>query len=96
MIGHAAHRDLIPLGQGEVKQPGGDLGVLKKELVKISQPKEEQGISRHARAQPLILLHHRGESMSHGERMKPEEGKCQLQIVPGKKKPGTLFPRCRA
>ena len=86
MIRHAAHRDFVTLGQGEVEQTGGDLRVLEEELVEVTEPKEQQGISRHAGAQPLILLHHRSESVSHDGSIKSEEGKCQLRILPGEEK----------
>src|SRR5947207_290405 len=90
MIRHPAHRDTIPLGQGEIEQTGGDLRVLKEELIEITEPKEEQGISRHAGAQPLILLHHRGECMGHGWRIKSKEKKCEL-LFRARKSPAACF-----
>src|SRR5205814_1057529 len=90
VIGHATHRDVIPLGQSEVEQTGGGLRVLKEELVKVTEPKEEQGISRHAGAEPLILLHHRGESVGHDWRIKLEEEKCEL-LFRARKSPAACF-----
>src|SRR4051812_14754405 len=66
MIGHAAHRHAIPVSQGQVEQSRRLLGVVKKQLVKIAQPKEQQGIWRDGRAEPLVLLHHRGKRVRHG------------------------------
>ena len=66
VIRHAAHRHAVAMGQREIEQPGRFLGVLEKELVKIAEPKEQQRIRRHAGAQPLVLLHHRGKGVGHG------------------------------
>ena len=96
MIRHAAHRDVVAPGQSQVEQSGGDLRILEKELVEVSEPKEQQGIGRHAGAQPLILLHHRSEGMSHDGRMKLKEEECESLIFAGNKKPSTLFPKCWA
>ena len=68
MIGHAAHRHVVPFGQREIKEARGGLGVFKEELVEVTEPEEEQGISRNARTQSLILLHHWGESVGHDRR----------------------------
>ena len=78
MIGHAAHRDVVSFGQREVKKSRGDLGIFKEELVEVTEPKEEQGIRGNARTQPLILLHHGSESVSHDGRNKMGAMKCQL------------------
>ena len=65
------------MSQREVEQPGGFLGVVEKELIKIAEPKEQQRIRGHARAQPLVLLHHRGEGVRHGLKMKSPTLDCE-------------------
>ena len=50
VIGHAAHRHTIAVSQGEIKQPRCFLGVLEKEFVKITEPKEQQRIPGNAGA----------------------------------------------
>jgi hypothetical protein len=54
------------MSQRQIEQAGCFLGVVEKELIEIAQPKEQQGVGRHAGAQPLVLLHHRGERVGHG------------------------------
>ncbi len=66
VIRHAAHRDAVPMGQRQVQQPGSFLGVVEKKLIEIPEPEEQQRIRRDAGAEPLVLLHHRGERVGHG------------------------------
>ncbi len=66
VVRHPAHRHAIAMSQREIEQAGSLLGVVEKELVKIAEPKEQQGIRRHAGAQPLVLLHHGGKGVGHG------------------------------
>ena len=61
---HAAHRNRLPgifppLGQRNIQNRRGDLRVLKKQLVKIPHPIEQQHL-RIARLNLEILLHRRG------------------------------------
>jgi hypothetical protein len=41
VIRHAAHRHAVAMRQGEIKQARGFLGVVEKELIKITEPKEQ-------------------------------------------------------
>ena len=76
----------LRLVRARLSRPEAILRVLEKELVEIPEPKEQQRISRHAGAQPLILLHHRGEGMSHGGRMKLKEEEMRASNFRGQQK----------
>ena len=82
MVRHAAHRHLVPLGQRHVEQRRRLLRVLKKQFVKITEPKEQQRIGRNTFPQPLILLHHRGERVLHHPRIKSPGRNCEFGIGP--------------
>ena len=80
VIRHAAHRDAVAMSEGEVQQSGGLLGVLEKQLVEVAEPKEQERIRRHGRAQPLVLLHHRGQRVGHGFRMESPGSDCEPEL----------------
>src|SRR3712207_8444249 len=40
-------------------------GIVEEQLVEIAEPKEQEGVGRHARPQPLVLLHHGRERVGH-------------------------------
>jgi hypothetical protein len=68
------------MGERKVQQTRGFFRVVEKQLVKIAEPKEQQGIRRDAGAQPLVLLHHRGERVGHGFRMESAPGDCEPEL----------------
>ena len=65
VIRHATHRNAVAMGQRQVQQSRRFFRVVEKQLIKIAEPKEQQGIGRDAGAQPLVLLHHRGKRVGH-------------------------------
>ena len=80
VIGHAAHRHLIALGQRDVEQGRCFLRVFEKQLVKIAQPEKQQRVGRNAFPQPLILLHHGSEALGHALNLKSAAGNCEFRI----------------
>ena len=68
------------MGEREVQQSRRFFRVVEKQLIKIAEPKEQQGIGRDAGAQPLVLLHHRGERVGHGFRMESARADCEPEL----------------
>ncbi len=66
VVGHAAHRRALALGQGQVEQPRALLRVGEEHLVKVAQPEKQEGVGRHFALEPMILLHHGREGVGHG------------------------------
>lgn len=60
VMGDAAHRNAVALGQCQPQKGGRILGVLKKHLVKIPHAEEQQDVFRQPVLHAKILLHHRG------------------------------------
>ena len=60
VIRHAAHRHLLPRGQGDVQDGRGGPGVLVEHLVEIAQAEEQEGVGMEL-LDAEILLHHRGQ-----------------------------------
>ena len=65
VIRHAAHRDAVSFRQRDVEQGRRVLRIVEEHLVEVAEAEKEQGVRRHAGAQPLILLHHRRERFGH-------------------------------
>ena len=80
VIRHAAHRHAVAMGEREIEQTGRFLRVVEKELVEIAQAKEQQRVRRHARAQPLVLLHHWSERVRHALKMKSGSPDCEPEL----------------
>ncbi len=68
VVGHAAHRRSLALGERQVEQPRALLGIAEKHLVEIAQPEKQHGVGRDFALEPMILLHHGGEDVGHGAR----------------------------
>ena len=87
VVGNPAHRDLTALGQGDVQDRRGLLGVVEEHLVEIAEPEEQEGARRQVTPKGVILLHHRGRFGSHerrGEmlkRLESEKVKRNHEIV---------------
>ena len=60
VIGHAAHRHLLPRGQGDLEDRRRGPGVLVEHLVEVAQAEEQQGVGMEL-LDAEILLHHGGE-----------------------------------
>ena len=67
VIGDAAHRHLLPRGQGDIEDGRGRLGVLVEHLVEIAQAEEQEGVGMEL-LDAEILLHHRGQGGFVGHR----------------------------
>ena len=58
VMGHTAHRDAVPLGQGDVEDGGRDLGVLKEHFVEVAEAKHQQHVLRQIPPHGEVLPHH--------------------------------------
>jgi len=61
VMGDAAHRDVVALGEGDVENAGGNLGIVEEHFVEITEPVEEKNILGQRSSHGLILGHHRSE-----------------------------------
>ena len=61
MVRYTAHGNAPSLGESDVKEAGGLLGVFKEHLVEIPEPEKEKYVVGKRTAHRLILRHHRGE-----------------------------------
>jgi len=61
MVGDAAHRDVVALGQCDIDDRGRLAGVVEKHFVKVAEAEKQQGVGRQAAPYFLILAHHGGE-----------------------------------
>ena len=61
VVGDAAHRHVTALGQRDIENAGRLLRILKKHLVKIPEPKQQNRPSRQLAFALPVLGHHRGE-----------------------------------
>ena len=71
VVRDAAHRDEVPLRQRHIEDRRRLLCILKKHLVEIPQPEEQQRVRRQRPPDALVLLHHRRQRIGHFE-----EGCC--------------------
>ena len=62
MIRHSTHRNAVALRQRDIQNWRRRFGILKKQLVEISQPKKQQHILRQLPPHREVLLHHRSAS----------------------------------
>jgi hypothetical protein len=60
-MGDAAHGNVVALGEGDVQDAGGNLGILEEHLVEVAEPVEEKDILGQRSPHGLILGHHRSE-----------------------------------
>ena len=58
MMGNAGHGGLLALRQSNPEQARANFGILKKHLIKVAEPKKQEGIRRQAAFDLEILLHH--------------------------------------
>ena len=56
---NAAHRRGAALGEGDIQNVRADFGVVKKQLIKIAEPKQEQRALGQLALEAMILRHHR-------------------------------------
>ena len=61
VMGDAAHGDVVALGEGDVENAGGNLGIVEEHFVEITEPVEEKDILGQRSPYGLILGHHRSE-----------------------------------
>ena len=61
VVGDAAHGDVVSLGEGNIENPGGNLGVLEEHFVEVAEPVEEENIIGQRAPHGHVLGHHRSE-----------------------------------
>ena len=58
VVGNTAHRHIAALGERDIQDRRGLLGVVEEHLVEITEPEEQEGSRRQVTPQGVILLHH--------------------------------------
>ena len=60
VVGDAAHRRALPLGERDAEDFRGDDGILEKHLVEVAQAEEQNGVGGDFRLGAAVLRHHGG------------------------------------
>ena len=61
VVGNATHGDVVPLGQGDVEDPGGVFGIVEEHFVKVTKSVKEKNVIGQRSPHGHVLSHHRGE-----------------------------------